>query len=355
MKKIKLNSKIKSVAIYGANLSGYAFKHFLESNYPKVKIEYFIDFNAQNSNKFEEIEVISPEDFIKKENKPDMTIIAPYRQSANIELILRSYGISNLLVLEKDFEAKYVAGFLKNKKEKLLFTKLYLALKEGSKNLDFINNIDINTHGESSSRQYLDFIKKDKIKNALDCGGLNGYTSLVFEKEFKNVENIFCFEPLYDDFKDYIQCLDKKSTLYSEIIEKSGKIRIIKKGVWDKAETLKFFKNIKNPTASSANIRAQKENLYEQEIQAISIDDFRDENKLKIDFIKMDIEGAELKALMGAKKTIREDRPQLAISIYHSLSDFIKIPCYLKSICKNCTFHFGHYSKTQCESVFYAV
>ena len=50
----------------------------------------------------------------------------------------------------------------------------------------------------------------------------------------------------------------------------------------------------------------------------------------KVTFIKMDIEGAEMAALKGCEAHIRKYNPVLAISIYHSVYDFIKIPLMLK-------------------------
>ena len=48
-------------------------------------------------------------------------------------------------------------------------------------------------------------------------------------------------------------------------------------------------------------------------------------------------------------------RPQLAISSYHSDSDFLNIPLYLYENLENYTFRLGHYSPSIDETVFYAV
>jgi FkbM family methyltransferase len=56
------------------------------------------------------------------------------------------------------------------------------------------------------------------------------------------------------------------------------------------------------------------------EVRTITIDDFVQRFSLpRVDFIKMDIEGAESRALTGAADIIRRFRPRLAISAYHSL------------------------------------
>ena len=62
-----------------------------------------------------------------------------------------------------------------------------------------------------------------------------------------------------------------------------------------------------------------------------------------------------MSALKGAKETIEKYRPQLAISIYHSDSDFINIPLYLNKTLQDYTFKLGHYSRDNNETVLYAI
>ena len=58
-----------------------------------------------------------------------------------------------------------------------------------------------------------------------------------------------------------------------------------------------------------------------------------------IGLIKMDIEGAELAALKGGVKTLRNSRPTLALSAYHKKEDLITIPQFLKNIYKDVEFY----------------
>jgi hypothetical protein len=86
-----------------------------------------------------------------------------------------------------------------------------------------------------------------------------------------------------------------------------------------------------------------------------TIDDYCNENKIKPDLIKMDIEGSELLALKGGINTIINCRPQLAISIYHCDKDFIDIPIYLNENLEDYVYKLGHYSPDINETVLYAI
>ena len=91
------------------------------------------------------------------------------------------------------------------------------------------------------------------------------------------------------------------------------------------------------------------------DVDVTTIDDYCKTQSVKPDFIKMDIEGAELPAIMGGIETIKKNRPQMAISIYHCDSDFINIPKYLYNNLENYTYKLGHYSPDINETVLYAI
>ena len=75
-----------------------------------------------------------------------------------------------------------------------------------------------------------------------------------------------------------------------------------------------------------------------------------------ITFIQMDIEGAELEALKGAKKIISHNHPVLAICIYHKPDDFYQIPLYIHSLYQNYHFFIRHHCKNRgSETVCYAI
>lgn len=74
----------------------------------------------------------------------------------------------------------------------------------------------------------------------------------------------------------------------------------------------------------------------------------------KVTFIKMDIEGAEEEALRGAYKTITENKPQLAICVYHKPNDIYEIPFLLKEWVQEYKFYIRHHSDNFTETVLYA-
>ena len=67
--------------------------------------------------------------------------------------------------------------------------------------------------------------------------------------------------------------------------------------------------------------------------QIITLDDYvREKNLPRVDFIKLDVEGAELDVLRGAATTITRFKPILALSAYHKLDDFWTLMEFVKDL-----------------------
>ncbi len=75
----------------------------------------------------------------------------------------------------------------------------------------------------------------------------------------------------------------------------------------------------------------------------------------QVDFIKLDIEGAEQDAIDGAKNTIAKYKPILAICIYHKAEDWYKIPELVLSINSDYKIYIRHYMEGIYETVMYFI
>jgi FkbM family methyltransferase len=90
--------------------------------------------------------------------------------------------------------------------------------------------------------------------------------------------------------------------------------------------------------------------------QVVALDEYLPlHERAKITFVKMDIEGAEMDALMGMKETIQLFKPKLAICIYHSAKELITIPLLIKSLHPGYKLYIRHHSPIFHETVCYAV
>lgn len=178
--------------------------------------------------------------------------------------------------------------------------------------------------------QYFDVFKPQKEEVFIDAGSFNGYTSLDFLKWAKgNCKKIYALEPLSD--------------AYNAIQEmKIPKTEVLNCAAWNKKEKLHFMEN---------NTASRVSSDGEVEVKGVDIDSIVED---KVTFIKMDIEGGELKALEGAKKTIIYYQPRLAISIYHKPMDIIEIAAYILELVPDYKFYIRHYCSNMNETILYA-
>jgi FkbM family methyltransferase len=89
------------------------------------------------------------------------------------------------------------------------------------------------------------------------------------------------------------------------------------------------------------------------EVESIALDEILENTSPS--YIKMDIEGAELDALIGAQRSIRKAQPALAICVYHKPDHMWRIPLLIQSLHDQYKFYLRPYNEEAWDLVCYAV
>lgn len=158
----------------------------------------------------------------------------------------------------------------------------------------------------------------------IDAGANNGYISLLFSKLAGKSGMVYAFEP------DSINIDTIKLNI--ALNELGADISIQELLLWNENILVDFYEA--GSVGSSAVWMPDDEKVVKK--NAVTIDDWVAQNGIsKLDFVKMDIEGAEIQALEGCVETIRTLKPDFAIASYHIVDGqptFIKLEEFFKSI-----------------------
>ena len=150
----------------------------------------------------------------------------------------------------------------------------------------------------------------------LDCGANVGVTVRVWLAA--GAKQVVAIEPAPEN----IECL--RRNFKDEIA--TGRVIVYPKGVWDKDDILPIQIDPSNSAADSFVIHRQGD-TEARGIPLTTIDKLVSELKLeRVDFIKMDIEGAEPRAIVGGRETIAKYHPRMALCTYHAPDHPKRIP-----------------------------
>jgi len=153
----------------------------------------------------------------------------------------------------------------------------------------------------------------------LDIGACWGDTALYFASKSGEAGKVYSFEFIPDNLK-----LFKINKSLNPLL--SERIEIVERPVSKESNQHVYFKDF----GPGSEVVTHPFEGQTGSTTTISIDDFvKKYNVTKVDFIKMDIEGAEPYALQGAIETIKTFKPKLAIAIYHSMDDMVNIPNWI--------------------------
>jgi len=172
-----------------------------------------------------------------------------------------------------------------------------------------------------------------------DVGAYVGDTALWFSKAVGPQGKVYAFEPEPSNFAKLKANLERNKVtnvipLQLALSENEGEMRV----------------------SSGAGSSVITQAGTGKSVKVTTIDKFVGANKLpRVDFIKMDVEGHELKVLEGAHETIKTFKPSLALSAYHRGDDLIKLPKFLLELNPNYNFYLRHCTSIWGETVLYAV
>lgn len=257
------------------------------------------------------------------------------------QLIQMGFQSSQCLFM-KDYIEKIPASFLI--KYKYQYHKVFHMLEDELSRKVYIERIkrvyilsDILDVMQPEKDQYFDkLVKLTEQEVFIDCGAYIGDTAIEFIKRTNGkYQQIYMFEA---EESKYAQI---KSSL------KDFKYKLYPYGVW--SENTKLYFEAGGGSASKVSAT----DTGKTEIEVVALDHIAFDKVPT--FIKMDIEGSEKQALLGARELISKYTPKLAICVYHKPEDLFELPLLIKEINPKYKLYMRQYSDHFAETVCYAL
>ncbi|KMT22636.1 FkbM family methyltransferase [Clostridium cylindrosporum] len=348
------------VYVYGAGNAGEMTYTLLKK--ANIDIEGFIDKRSEKLIKYMNKPVCKIEEMnnkiIEKENiLIIIAFICSYDELKTLKDDLGKYGYKKIfyyhdiynLVITKEFmsldlkDDKNIKSFNNEKEDVTKVASFFYDDESRKVYFNFLNaitncNPDLFSKPTEEEQYFVRDIPFAKgYSRFIDCGAFDGDTAMSLKANKGIIEKIALFEPDNNNFHKLRINLNKSRVAKEEILFPCG--------VWKTTEILQFESG--NQTTSSISDNGGSF------IQCIALDEvLRD---FKPTFIKMDIEGAEYEALLGAENMIKQYTPDLAISVYHRVEHMWNIPLLIRQFNSNYKFYLRSHAIHGMETILYAV
>lgn len=250
--------------------------------------------------------------------------VAPFRERALYSLAKLFY----LLPIPNKFIEERIESLAHNLK--LLFSTPEGDVYEKNGILFLIPRGYMRTFSEALQEIYLlneyeeHPVKIEEGDIVIDCGANIGVASLIFARKAGLKGRVVAIEAEEANFRVLKRTVELNKGKFCEIIplryalyKENGELRLF---LSQSPASHSLYKNIEHKV-----IREALTDNFEV-VQGKTLDSIvRELNLERVDFIKMDIEGGELDAVYGAKETIANFKPKIAISVYHRPTDSVEI------------------------------
>ncbi|MCP4220689.1 MAG: FkbM family methyltransferase [bacterium] len=370
----------KKVALYGAGQAGTAFLKIIETFRSDLTVVCLID--SFKTGEARGLPIWKPGDFKKQYGHikaDDPLVLVTSIKWREIETVIRDHHIDHYLIVPPRFlfpsgyrklstqplepcdnslspdifktedreefsrPLQETLNLLRQNGDRLLFRMLTGEAVDGQSRVRWISEY---YYAGAFNRQYLDFVDFPHIRTMIEGGVANGEDTRVFLKHMAKPCKVYGFEPNAGEYGD---------SPHRRFLKTEPHVRIFPFGLWSK--TGKGYLNQRG-TGSQLQMEAPPadDSRHFLTIDTMAVDDFVVQEKIeKVDFIKMDIEGAEVEALKGAVDTLKHHRPQMAVCLYHKKEHFFQVPLFLARHLDNYTYRIGHYTAGTLETVWYAI
>lgn len=220
----------------------------------------------------------------------------------------------------------FTREYIKENEDK--FDKVYNALADEESKRVYIDILNFKVSGKigyllssfcDKDKVYSDILRLSDDEEIVDLGAYDGDTIREFCKATNGkYKHITALEP---DAKNYKKLVKNTNGM--------DNVTCLNMGAWDKKETLIF------------SAKAGRNSKLSAEGNSVEVTDI-DSLGIPATFIKMDIEGSELKALNGMERTIKAYLPKLYICAYHRNEDLFALPLKVLEINDKYKIYFRH-------------
>lgn len=354
--------KARQIFIYGTGRFAQDIQHVLEQK--GISVSAFIDHREQKDKTSYSIPVFRPDDLSKVDNRrvDSVILLGIHNREADLLSIignLKKLGFNEILppvvfydFLVHDLGVRYWltsrAYYLSHRADIAAVGSLFTDERSqtvfaGLLRFRLTGDYSLLPHPDTEHQYFPDDLPSwPRHLRFVDCGAYHGDTLTSFLRAGYEFEAVAAFEPDLENFH-------KLSAYISQNQHRFLNTSLFPCGVYSHTTQLTF--EIGGGEASKAS------EMGASRIQCVSLDESIP--TFAPHLIKMDIEGAEMDAILGAQRLIKNYQPALAISVYHTPAHLWEIPLRISQLAQEnnlqYTYHLRAHAQNCFDTIFYAI